>query len=91
MNRGQEKNRRPRNQFEGNCFSCGRKGPRPGECKNTEKIETSRDVAMNKKGRGRVKCHVCESESTLRTSTVTCARVLNTGLAIGRSEKLRRP
>ena len=34
-----EKNKRPRNRFEGNCFNCGRKGHRAEECRSARKTE----------------------------------------------------
>ena len=59
--RGEEK-RRPHNRFEGNCFSCGRKGHRAEDCRNAKKIEKSGDAPADKKSGGRGKCYVCGSE-----------------------------
>ena len=45
---GQEKNRRPRYQFEGDRFNCGKKGHRAEECRGVKKkIEKSGDAAAN--------------------------------------------
>ena len=57
-----EKNRSPRNQFEGNYFNCGRKGHRAQDYSSAKKIEKSEDAAADKKGGGRGKYHVCGSE-----------------------------
>ena len=62
MDRGQKK-RKPRKRFEGNCFNCGRKGPRAEDCKSKEKeIKQSRDAPAHKKGGGRGKFYVCGRE-----------------------------
>ena len=54
---GGEKNRRPHNRFNGNCFNCGRKGHRADDCRSAKKkIETSEDAAADKKGGGSGKC-----------------------------------
>ena len=58
-----EKNRRPRNRFEGNCFICGKKGHRAEICRSAKKnIEKAGDAVADKKGRGRGKCSVVGSE-----------------------------
>ena len=36
-NRGKGKNRRPRHKFDGNCFNCGKKGHRAGDCRSVKK------------------------------------------------------
>ena len=38
-NRGKGKNRRPHHKFEGNCFICGKKGRRAGDCRSAKKSE----------------------------------------------------
>ena len=40
-----EKNRRLRNRFEGNCFSCGRRCHRAEECRSAKKIEKTGNVS----------------------------------------------
>ena len=58
-----EKKRRSLNQFEGNCFNCGRKSHRAEDYKSAKKkIEQSGDAPTDKKGGGREKCCVCGSE-----------------------------
>ena len=62
-NRGQ-KNKRPRNRFEGNYFNCRREGRHHAEdCRSAKKkIEKSGDAAADKKSGGRGKCYVCGSK-----------------------------
>ena len=36
-NRGKGKNRRPHHKFDGNCFNCGKKGHRAGDCRSAKK------------------------------------------------------
>ena len=51
-----EKNRRPRNRFEGNCFNCLRKDHRAEECRSAKKkLAKLRDAATDKQGGGRGK------------------------------------
>ena len=38
-NRGKEKNMRPHHKFDGNCFNCGKKGHRAGDCRSVKKSE----------------------------------------------------
>ena len=58
-----EKNRRPRNQFQGNCFNCRRKGLRAEDCRSAKtKIVISGDGPADKKGGDRGKCYVCRNE-----------------------------
>ena len=62
MNR-EEKNRRPRNLFEGNCFNCGRKSHRADHCRSSKKkVKKSGNAAADKKSGDRGKCYVCGSE-----------------------------
>ena len=59
----EEKNRRPRDRFEGTCFNCGRKSHHAEECRiSKRKIEKSGNAAADKKGEGRGKCYVCGIE-----------------------------
>ena len=52
-----KKNRRPRNQFEGNCFNCGRNGHCVEDCWSAKnKTETSGDIVADKKAGGKSKC-----------------------------------
>ena len=59
-----EKNRRPRNRFEGNCFNCGRKSHRAEDYRSAKnKIEKSGDVTADKRVRGGGMCYVCGARS----------------------------
>ena len=40
-NRGKGKNRRLHHKFDGNCFNCGKKGHRAGDCRSAKKSERS--------------------------------------------------
>ena len=58
-----ERKRRPRNQFEDNCFNCGREGHRAEDCRSVKKkMEKSGDTPAGKKGESRGKCYVCGSK-----------------------------
>ena len=58
-----EKERRPRNRFEGNCFNCERKGHRAEDCRSVKKkIEKPEDAPADEKGRGWEKSCVYGSE-----------------------------
>ena len=58
-----DRNRRPRNRFEGNCFECGKNNHRAEDCRSAKnKIKKSGDVAAVKKGGGRGKHDVCGNE-----------------------------
>ena len=46
------KSRRPRNRFMGNCFNCGRKGPRAEDGRSAKKkIETKKKCPRRQEGR----------------------------------------
>ena len=40
-NRGKRKKKRPHHKFDGNCFNCGKKGHRAGDCRSAKKSEKS--------------------------------------------------
>ena len=86
-NRGKGKNRRLHHKFDGNCFNCGKKGHRAGDCrsakKKSEKYGAADDVAA-------VGATSAEVRSTLRTATVVCARALSTGRETVRSAEIKR-
>ncbi|CAN0014798.1 unnamed protein product [Ascophyllum nodosum] len=48
-NRGKGKNRRLHHKFDGNCFNCGKKGHRAGDCRSAKKSERS-GAADDKEG-----------------------------------------
>ena len=64
-NRGKGKNRRPHHKFDGNCFNCGKKGHRAGDCRSAKKSEKSGAADDKKKGGGSGRCYICGSEEHL--------------------------
>ena len=65
-NRGKEKNRRLHHKFDGNCFSCGKKGHRAGDCRSANKKSEKSGAADDKKeGGGSGRCYICGSEEHL--------------------------
>ena len=64
-NRGKGENRRPHHKFDGNCFKCGKKGHRAGDCRSAKKSETSGAADDKKKGGGSGRCYICGSEEHL--------------------------
>ena len=63
--RGKGKNRRPHHKFDGNCFNCGNKGHRAGDCRSAKKRENSGAADDKKKGGGSGRCYICGSEENL--------------------------
>ena len=61
-NRGKGKNRRLHHKFDGNCFSCGKKGYRAGDCRSATKSEKSGAADDKNKGGGSGRCYICGSE-----------------------------
>ena len=60
------KNRRLHHKFNGNCFICGKKGHRAGDCRSAKKkSETSGAADYNKKGGGSGRCYICAGEEHL--------------------------
>ena len=64
-NRGKGKNGRPHHKFDGNCFNCGKKRHRAGDCRNAKKNEKSGAAVDKKKGGSSGRCYICESEEHL--------------------------
>ena len=64
-NRGKGKNRRPHHKFDGNCFSCRKKGHRAGYCRSAKKSEKSGAADDKKKGGGSGRCYICGNEEHL--------------------------
>ena len=87
---GDEK-KRPRNRFEGNCFNCGMKGHHAEDCRSVKKISKNQEMPpptrRAKEGENATSMGV---RSTLHINTVACAQAWSTGLAIVKSEELRR-
>ena len=64
-NRGKGKNRRRHHKFEGNCFNCGKKGHRAGDCRSAKESEKSGAADEKKKGDNSGRCYICGSEEHL--------------------------
>ena len=65
-NRGKGKNRRLHHKFDGNCFNCGKKGHRAGDCRSAKKKSEKSGAADDKKeGGGSGRCYICGSEEHL--------------------------
>ena len=64
-NRGKGKNRRPPHKFDGNWFSCGKKGHRAGDCRIAKKSEKSGAADDKKRGGGSGRCYICGNEEHL--------------------------
>ena len=65
-NRGKGKNRKLHHKFEGNCFNCGKKGRRAGDCRSAKKKSEKTGAADEKKeGSGSSRCCICGSEEHL--------------------------
>ena len=64
-NRRKGKNRRLYHKFDGNCFSCGKKGHRAGDCRSTKESVKSGAADDKKKGGGSGSCYICGSEEHL--------------------------
>ena len=64
-NHGKGKNMRPHHKFDGNCFNCGKKGRRAGDCRSAKKSEKSGAADDKEKGGGSGRCYICGSEEHL--------------------------
>ena len=58
-NHGKGKNRRPHHKFDGNCFICGKKSHRAGDCRSAKTSEKSETTDYEKKGGGSGRCYTC--------------------------------
>ena len=63
--RGKGNNRRPHHKFDGNCFNCGKKGHRAGDCRSAKNSEKYGAADDKKKGGGSGRCYICGSEDHL--------------------------
>ena len=61
-NRGKGKRRRSHDKFDGNCFNCGKKGHRAGDCRSVKNIEKFGAADDKKKGGGSGRCYIYGSE-----------------------------
>ena len=92
-NRGKGKNRKLHHKFGGNCFSCGKKGPRAGDCRSAKKKSEKCNPELPTTVRRAVAAVGATSagvRSTLRTGTVVSARALSIGRETVRSAELKR-
>ena len=65
-NCGKGKNRRLHHKFDGNCFNCGKKGHRAGDCRGAKKKSEKYGAADDRKeGGGSGRCYICGSEEHL--------------------------
>ena len=65
-NRGKGKIRRLHHKFDGNCFNCGKKRHRAGDCRSAKKKSEKSGAADDKKeGCGSGRCYICGSEEHL--------------------------
>ena len=65
-NREKGKNRRFHQKFDGNCFNCGKKGHRAGDCRSAKKKSEKSGAADDKKeGGGSGRCYICGSKEHL--------------------------
>ena len=62
-NRAKGKNRKLHHKFDGNCFNCGKKGHRAGDCRSAKKKSEKYGAADDRKeGGGSGRCYICGSE-----------------------------
>ena len=65
-NREKGKDRRLHHKFDGNCFNCGKKGHRVGDCRSAKKKSEKSGATDNRKeGGGSGRCYICGSEEHL--------------------------
>ena len=64
-NHGKRKNRRPHHKSGGNCFNCGKKGHRAGDCRSGKESEKSGAADDKKKGGGSGRYYISGSEEHL--------------------------
>ena len=65
-NRGKGKNSKLHHKFDGNCFNCGKKGHRAGDCRSAKKKSEKSGAADDRKeGGGSGRCYICGSEEHL--------------------------
>ena len=89
-NRGKEKNRRPHCKFDGNCFNCGKKYHRAGDCRSAKKTTNLELPTTRRRVVAAVGATSAGVRSTLRTCTVVCPRALSTGRKNVRSAELKK-
>ena len=88
-NRGKGKNRRLHHKFEGNCFSCGKKGHRAGDCRSAKRVK-NHELPTRKRAVAAVGTTSAGVRKILRTGTVVCARALSTGRETVGSAELKK-
>ena len=78
-NRGIGKNWRPHHKIDGNCFNCGKKDRRAGDCRSAKKSENPDLPTTSRRAVTAVGATSAGVRRTLRTGTVVFARALSTG------------
>ena len=89
-NRGKGKNRKLPHKFEGNCFSCGKKGRRAGDCRSAKRVKNHELPATRRRAVAAVGITSAGVRRTLRTGTAVCTRALSTGRETARSAELKK-
>ena len=88
-NRGKGENRRPHHKSEGNCFNCGKKSHRAGDCRSAKRVKNPELPTTRRRGVAAVGASA-GVRSTLRAGTVVCARALSTERETMRSAELKK-
>ena len=89
-NCGKRNNRRSHRKFDGNCFNCGKKGHRAGDCRRAKKSKNPKLPTTRRRAVAAVGATSAGVRSTLRTGTMVCARSLSTERETVRSAELKK-
>ena len=89
-NRGKGKNRKLHHKFDCNCFNCGKKGHRDGDCTSAKKSEKSGAADDKKEGGGNSRCYICGSKEHFAHRYCGLYRALSTGRETVSSAGLKR-
>ena len=89
-NREKGKNRRLYHKFDGNCFNCGKKGHRAGDCMRRKRVKDPELPTTGRRAVAAVGATSAGVRSTLLTGTVVCARALSTVRQTVRSAELKK-
>ena len=89
-NRGKRKNRRLYHKFDSNCFNCGKRGHRAGDCRSAKESEKSRAADDKKKGGGSGRCYICGSKEHLAHRNGGLCKILEHRTRDVRSAELKK-